>query len=470
MKIGRNNYFFSIIFALALSLLITNTEINAETWTKVNGVKPYINKIYFPTGNNSLIAIASENGDFEKPLDLMDQNLLFPDFGEGFQLSTDKGETFSEEKLILFSVYEFIQRIDEPSKWYASVRSQGRGGIAVSTDNGNSWNTDFLLCDASYQFMSIIPDKTDANKYYGAAVRSNNGFKYTEDAFSNCVTNENLNIQARSIALSPFNEDLLFIAGDNFYDGGVYRSYNKGQSWLKNEIGLENLRIHCVIPSAADPSIILCGADSVTSSKEVRGKGIYRSIDTGKTWDRVGAWGASVFAIAQHPSNPNYLVAACGYDGVWFSGNGGRTWEPNNSGLPQDISIRNVAFPNWDVTDEGVIAFAGSFGDGLYKSKRVVANVEENIHYCSNLSVTYLYPNPANNYIFVEFENPNNQYLNIQIKDILGSTVYERNHTYYFTGKQSIRIDLPSNISEGIYYISVFNGSFNATSKFAIVK
>jgi photosystem II stability/assembly factor-like uncharacterized protein len=78
---------------------------------------------------------------------------------------------------------------------------------------------------------------------------------------------------------------------------------------------------------------------------------IYMSTDTGRTWRPVGAAGKRVFDLAQHPTNPKYMVAACDSGSVFFSGSWGYGWEEYSHGLPEDISVRVVAIADWGGDD-----------------------------------------------------------------------------------------------------------------------
>jgi len=219
------------------------------------------------------------------------------------------------------------------------------------------------------KITSVIETSPARLKLYSAFIDTDDGFKFSNDTLANCETNDNLDIQSRDIAVSPLDKNLIFIAGDDFHSGGVFRSYDDGATWLKDSTGLEGLRILSVLPSAFNKAWVICGADSFDINKVRHGKGIYISLDTGKTWKLAGAQGASVYSLVQHPKYPKFIAAACGRLGVYLSGSFGWSWESYSDGLPKDSSVRNIAIPALDSTNDGIVVYAGVYGDGVYNQE-----------------------------------------------------------------------------------------------------
>ena len=137
---------------------------------------------------------------------------------------------------------------------------------------------------------------------------------------------------------------------DVTHGDGVYRSNDGGHSWV--HLGLEDtrhissLRIH-----PTNPDIVFVAAlGHAFGSNEQRG--VFRSTDGGKNWERVlyKSEDAGAGDLSIDPSNPNFLFASIwqvrrnfwnlnsgGPDsGLWRSRDGGDTWEDvsSNPGLP----------------------------------------------------------------------------------------------------------------------------------------
>ena len=449
---------FSIIWFLVFISLVP--DLFSQQWTKIPGTSFYLNGIFLSSQNPQLLMVSSD----DLPTDFSEQNIGFPYFGvgqNGFRISTDGGNTFSDPILNGYSVYNLHQATDNSNHWFASVRRFTRGGVLSSTDGGKTWDTDNIKCSGNFQITKIISKKNNSNELelYASAVNTDEGFKYSFNNFDECFTNEDLDIQSLDIAISPLDKNLMFIAGDGFHNSGVYRTYDNGKTWLKDSAGLENKRVLCVLPSAFNKAWVICGVDSIDLNKFRYGKGIYLSQDTGKSWKRVGAFGSTVFSLAQHPLYPKFIAAACDRDGVYLSGSFGWSWERFSEGLPKDSSVRQVAIPAIDSTKEGIIVYAGVFGEGLYKSIRIKTSVETN----ENLNISIIIsPNPAGEYIEITGLNKGLQPLvseqEIKIFNLLGECVLSVAQTFPSvdsgqTGMSDLlRIDV-SGLPAGVYFV-----------------
>lgn len=452
--------FQKISFLLILISIITVPSLFSQQWTKIQGTSLYLNGIFLNPQNPQQIIVSSD----DVPTDFSEQNINFPYFGvgqNGYRISTDGGNSFSDPILSGYSVYNIHQATNNNNLWFASVRRFSLGGVLISSNAGSTWEQFDLKCSGSQQITKIISRTDNSNnlELYASAVNTDEGFKYSFNNFDDCLTNEDLDIQSLDISISPLDKNLMFIAGDGFHNGGVYRSYDNGKTWLKDSSGLQNKRVLCVLPSAFDKAWVICGVDSIDLNKFRYGKGIYLSQDTGKTWKPVGAFGSTVFALAQHPLYPKFIAAACDKDGVYLSGSFGWSWEKFSNGLPNDSSVRYVAIPAIDSTNEGIIVYAGVFGDGLYKSGRIKTTVEDSEKF---LNIYNIFPNPARE--FIEIYGPNKglrflgQKKSINIYNVLGECIMSLES---LDANSLQRIDI-SSVPSGIYIVRIEDwvGSF----------
>lgn len=459
------------IFFVFIMLCLITEQLSSQNWTKVEGTYPFINVIFVTEDNPDLLVVAADNAEIESPFNPLDDVINFPQFGGGIFISLNRGGTFADAKLATFSVYDIAQNPENTAVWYASARRLTRGGITTSTDGGSTWNESTpFACDGSFQLMSIATNDLHYPDIYAAGLKTDKGFFHSNDDFQNCSTKEGFAIQSRSVAVSPIKNDLIFIAGDDFYASGVYRSYNKGETWIKDSIGIDNLRIHCVLPSNVNPAIVYCGADSVTNMHTVIGRGIYMSLDTGKTWNHVADIEASCLDLAQHPYEKKFIVAACGYGGVYLSGSEGYGFEKVSSGLPDGAIITKVAFPYWDAVDNKVIAFAGTYGDGLYKSGLLYTSVNNDYTNEIVAGIESIYPNPANTNISIVWKHARSQKVSIRVHDSYSKTVIEIDEYFIQAGENIIEIPLMDSMSSGIYFLVITANDIVATEKFTVIK
>lgn len=132
------------------------------------------------------------------------------------------------------------------------------------------------------------------------------------------------------------------IGNDNLYymgtaGGGVWKTEDAGNSWSCISDGFFGGSIGAVAVSASDPNVIYVGEGEQTLRGNVSsGKGTWRSTDAGDTWQFLGlAESEHISRIRIHPSNPDIVyVAAIGnlwkpntQRGVFRSIDGGKSWE-----------------------------------------------------------------------------------------------------------------------------------------------
>jgi len=454
----------SIIFLASLIVFLASNLFSQE-WNKIDGLSNYINTIYQVKSNPAKFYVASNSIE----TDYSALNITFPIVGNGMLISSDSGKTFSNVKLDTFSVYHIFE---SPSgSILASARKLNNGGIAYSLDNGENWYGVPMMCPGSRQIMKIVQDKNNASIFYAAALNTSNGVIKTENNFENCTELTNLKFQARDISVSSFN-GYIYVAADNGnispFSSGVYRSTDGGANWTKDSSGLIGKRINCVLASKEKENLIYCGADSITGAGDVFGSGIYKSEDFGKTWLLVAANNQNVFSIVEHPSVPGYYAAACGRAGVYIKGKNNSQWERHSSGLPTEFAVTTVTIPNWDIVDHSFIVFAGTQGDGLYKSNRIVTDVKSKNQISNDLYIEKVYPQPFSKQINIIWNNPVSQNISIEIRNNLGYIVFSNMNVLTSEGQQQFNW-APNSISNGVYFLTIRTSQASISEKLIFV-
>ncbi|MDQ1266252.1 MAG: hypothetical protein QG635_1404 [Bacteroidota bacterium] len=427
---------------------------HAASWEFVNTTNGSINKILFLDSGDQNMLVASDSVPFDFEIGL-------PYFGYGLRISADGGKTFGSLKLNNYFIFEVFQSPDEPATLYASARLLNRGGLMKSTDNGATWSDDYIGCDGTFQMVAIKKHPVK-NLIYIAAANTSNGFLYTIDDFANCRTTSGFNMQARDIAISKADPNLIFICGES----GVYRSYDEGQTWIKDVSGLSGLKINCVLPSGTNPALVYCGAEYVEpSSKKIIGRGIYQSLDTGATWKLHAADGYRVYEIIEHPSIPKFLAAACDSLGVLVSANEGYYWENYHDGFTDTSVIQTVAIPNIPPTAEGIIVYAGSANEGIFKSDRLTTTVNDNtIEVSGSIAISGIYPQPFIDNVSVIWNGAIGNQARIQIFDAVGQLVYEK-YSDTQQGDMLFVWEPDKSIAAGVYNLRIISGIKTANAK-----
>ena len=169
--------------------------------------------------------------------------------------------------------------------------------------------------------------------------------------------------------------------------GGVWRTTNGGRNWENISDGFFGGSIGSVAVSESDPNVIYVGGGEVTVRGNVSfGYGIWKSLDAGKTWTSCGLTESRhVPRIRIHPQNPDLVYAAAMGNlfapneqrGVFRSADGGKTWqkilyvsdEVGAVDLLLDPGNPRILYATtWRVKRTPYDLSSGGEGSGLWKS------------------------------------------------------------------------------------------------------
>src|SRR5438309_10150909 len=120
--------------------------------------------------------------------------------------------------------------------------------------------------------------------------------------------------------------------------GGVWKTDNYGITWNPVTDGqIATGSIGAIDVADSNPSVVYVGTGSeAIRSNVILGRGVYKSTDAGKTWQSIGLKDVGqIGQIKVHPKNPDIVyVAAQGNPfawgpqrGVFRTKDGGRTWD-----------------------------------------------------------------------------------------------------------------------------------------------
>ena len=170
--------------------------------------------------------------------------------------------------------------------------------------------------------------------------------------------------------------------------GGVWKTTDAGQSWTNVSDGyFESASMGALDVADSDPRVIYAGTGSDGLRSNVSaGRGVYKSTDAAKTWRFVGLRDAGqIGAVVVHPTNPAVaFVAAIGNAfapnrerGVFRTRDGGRTWEKvlylSDSTGAVDLELkpddpRTVYATMWRAERKPWTIVSGAREGGVYRS------------------------------------------------------------------------------------------------------
>ena len=170
--------------------------------------------------------------------------------------------------------------------------------------------------------------------------------------------------------------------------GGLWKSNDYGIHWKNiSDRYFKSPSIGAIAVYQPNPDIIYVGTGSdAIRSNVIVGKGIYKSIDAGKTWKSIGLENAGqIGAIKIHPNNPNLVYAAVVGQpfrkskerGIYKTKDGGITWEQilfqadSVGGLDVEFAPNNPAImyaTMWRAERKPWTIISGGATDGIFKS------------------------------------------------------------------------------------------------------
>ena len=168
--------------------------------------------------------------------------------------------------------------------------------------------------------------------------------------------------------------------------GGVWKSTDKGATWAPIFDAMQVQAIGALAVSRSDPKQVWAGTGEAWAIRDsdMMGDGIYKSNDSGATWQHMGLdQTGRIGRIVVHPTDANTVyVCALGRTtgpqqerGVFKTTDGGRTWnrvlfvDPNTgcSGLNIDANDPNTLFAGmWQVEMHSYAMFSGGPSSAVY--------------------------------------------------------------------------------------------------------
>ncbi len=222
-----------------------------------------------------------------------------------------------------------------------------------------------LLSQLKYRFIgpqgnrfdAVVGVPGDTNICYAGAA-SGGIFKSIDGGITwEAIFDSQLVSSVSALAIVPSDPNVIwagtgetFIRNDISVGNGVYKSTDAGKTW--SNMGLpDSGRIPRIIIDPRDPDIVFVAVMGHCYGPQ-KDKGVYRTLDGGKTWDRVlfvdEVTGCS--DIVMDPNNPRILLAGmwpyqmthwsrnsgCGPNGgLFLSKDRGATWKKLTNGLPK---------------------------------------------------------------------------------------------------------------------------------------
>jgi len=187
-----------------------------------------------------------------------------------------------------------------------------------------------------------------------------------------------------TVAVAPGRTSTIY-AGAGI--GGVWKSINNGTTWTPIFDKEATTSIGSIAVASSDPNVVWVGTGEVLMARSsYAGFGVYKSTDAGATWTNMGLTDSHhISQVLIHPKDPNRVwVAAIGrlYSeneerGVFRTSDGGKTWQrtlyvdalTGAIDLALDPSNPDVLYASmWDRSRKAWGHVPNGPGSGAYKS------------------------------------------------------------------------------------------------------
>src|SRR5450759_1467659 len=267
-------------------------------------------------------------------------------------------------------------------------------------DNSNTSEDSILFSKVKYRLVgpfrggrsgAVAGDYRQKNTFYFGA--TGGGVWKTIDGGSNWknISDKYFGGSIGAVAVAPSDPTVLYVGeGENTLRGnvsegfGIWRSDDGGRSW--KQIGLNDTRhIARIVIHPKNPDIVWVAAVGHLFGPNQE-RGIYKTIDGGKTWKKVlfSDKQSGSIDLVMEPGNPSVLYASTWTvlrtpysleiggigSALWKSIDGGETWQKLNDkkGFPGKTVIGNIGIAVSASNPERVYALVESEKGGLLKS------------------------------------------------------------------------------------------------------
>ena len=280
---------------------------------------------------------------------------------EGLFVSAVKD--ISWEKVPGLSPFLPLSAASLPTQDKLFVASQEQG-IVRSSDNGDNWK---VVCDVpNIQTLLVLPGEQGswAGALGGALFTSKDGGETWIEAESPCAGQDILSI----VASPNYEEDKTLFMGTAMHATAnkqariaLWRSTNGGQNWRQLTTQVTEARwVDIAMPlgateNVAEQAILATGPFCLRPLRRAKDVWISTRVEPG------GANTLSVIAVGEVDGG-GVLYAATG-NGIYRSIDSGRTWQPFSAGITSSSFVSIVAMPK----DSHTVLYALSLGGLLWK-------------------------------------------------------------------------------------------------------
>lgn len=229
--------------------------------------------------------------------------------------------------------------------------------LARSQDGGRSW-TEYAspVVGQGIRALAVSP-AYDQDGIVFAATLNGGIWRSTDRGLTWVKKSDGIDTEITyDVALSPdFASDQTLLAATEY---GLFRSADQGESWEKMTTGLLDIRIGVVGFAPDVANRVYCGGNTM-----------HLSLDKGMTWTGLHTFADQLKVLALSPDFGSDLSMAVAFriaQGIMSSTDAGVTWTPCNDGLT-DLAVNDIA-----IAEDGVV-FAVTSDEACFRAESLNA-------------------------------------------------------------------------------------------------
>lgn len=239
--------------------------------------------------------------------------------GGGVHRSLDEGVTWEpvNDGIVDPIVLDVVSHPDGElfcGTWY--------GHIYISSNGGDTWSR--TASEPSFPRVACFAVKASTGDLFAGAFFDGGVWRSADKGVSWAPANGGLADQGLAQLIVEDDGDLLGVTADS----GIFRTENDGASWTPINNGLPLLYVSQALSL---PGGVLFAA--------ISGHGLQRSLDDGGSWEQVDSSLNEVYITSVAANSSGYVFAGANYDGkVYQSSDGGDSWVEISGYFPRALT------------------------------------------------------------------------------------------------------------------------------------
>lgn len=380
---------------------------------------------------------------------------------------------------VLYAATSSVHDIYQSTYLQDSDIDDGDGAVMYSTDSGENWQT---LHDFGHPVIWLALDPNDGNTLYASVAHGNDGGVYRTTNLQNGASSSWTKLadpprtQGHPFNIHVLTDGTLVCTYSGRRDNigaftnssGVFVSTDGGNNWLdRSDPGMVYWTKDLVIDphDAGQSTWYVCVFSGWGGAPNGLG-GIYKTTNRGANWTKINDLDR-VESCAIHPENADIMYVATEADGLWYSDN--LTDGSPTFALVEDYPFQHPVRLFFDPYNSDNV-WVTSFGNGLRLGRDNISSVESQSSKTPDNFQLTVHPNPAFDFVNIQFVLGQPQKVDLKIYNILGQQIRGFHQVRHLSpGTYAERFNL-AELPSGIYYVQIQGARNRVVKKISILK